>query len=34
MSAETCRMRIAATVTGGVTVNSVTYTDPTHVTLT
>ena len=33
MSAETCRLRIAGAVTGGVTVNSVTYTDPTHVTL-
>lgn len=33
MSAEPCRKRIGATVSGGVTVNSVTYTDPTHVTL-
>jgi hypothetical protein len=33
LSAETCRLRIAAAVAGGVTVNSVTYTDPTHVTL-
>jgi len=33
MSAETCRKRITATVTSGVTVSSITYTDPTHVTL-
>ncbi|MGE5344514.1 MAG: hypothetical protein ACM3JH_01045 [Acidithiobacillales bacterium] len=33
MSAEPCRLRIGAAVTGGVTVNSMTYTDPTHVTL-
>ena len=33
MSAETCRKRITATVTSGVTVTSITYTDPTHVTL-
>jgi hypothetical protein len=33
MSAETCRTRIGATVSGGVTVNSVTYTDATHATL-
>jgi hypothetical protein len=30
---EPCRKRISASVSGGVTVNSVTYTDPTHVTL-
>jgi hypothetical protein len=32
MAAETCRLRLAASVPG-VTVHSVTYTDPTHVTL-
>ena len=32
MASETCRLRIAGAVSG-VTVNSVTYTDPTHVTL-
>ncbi len=30
---DSCRTRIQASVSGGVTVNSVTYTDPTHVTL-
>ncbi len=30
---DACRKRLTATVSGGVTVNSVTYTDPTHVTL-
>ena len=30
---DPCRKRITASVSGGVTVNSVTYTDPTHVTL-
>jgi hypothetical protein len=30
---DPCRKRITATVSGGVTVNSVSYTDPTHVTL-
>jgi hypothetical protein len=30
---DPCRQRIGAAVTGGVTVNSVVYTDPTHVTL-
>ncbi len=33
MSSEPCRLRIGAAVTGGVTINSVTFTDPTHVTL-
>jgi len=33
LSSESCRKRISATVSGGITVNSVTYTDPTHVTL-
>jgi hypothetical protein len=30
---DPCRKRITASVSGGVTVNSVTYTDPTHLTL-
>jgi hypothetical protein len=30
---DPCRKRISAAVSGGVTVNSITYTDPTHVTL-
>jgi hypothetical protein len=30
---EPCRTRLTASVSGGVTVNSVTFTDPTHVTL-
>jgi hypothetical protein len=30
---DPCRKRLAATVSGGVTVNSITYTDPTHITL-
>jgi hypothetical protein len=30
---DACRKVISATVSGGVTVNSITYTDPTHVTL-
>ena len=30
---DACRKRITASVSGGVTVNSVTFTDPTHVTL-
>jgi hypothetical protein len=30
---DPCRKRITATVSGGVIVNSVTYTDPTHITL-
>ncbi|HEV2029128.1 MAG TPA: hypothetical protein VGS16_11465 [Candidatus Dormibacteraeota bacterium] len=30
---DPCRKRIAATVSGGVIVNSITYTDPTHITL-
>ncbi len=30
---DPCRKRIQAAVSGGVTVNSITYTDPTHVTL-
>jgi hypothetical protein len=30
---DPCRKRISASVSGGVTVNSVSYTDPTHVTL-
>lgn len=33
MSAEPCRKRITGTVSSGIAVNSVTYTDPAHVTL-